>query len=283
MDQAERLRALMGGGEGRARIVAVTSGKGGVGKTNVAVNLSIALASRGKKVVLCDLDIGLANADVFLGVPPRIHVGHVLSGQVSPEAALVKTPSGVLLLPGAAGSRHLSDLEKPERDDLCRALRSLESLADVLVLDTAAGLSRNVIQFAGQADETFIVTTPEPTAIADAYAVVKALFLEKGAGRVRIIVNMANSATEAQRVYERLQTVARRFLGLELSFLGHIPADDQVRQAVRRKQPFLLEHPGSPASLGVKAIAEKILGESAGIRSPGFMKKFANTIHGVVS
>ncbi len=284
MDQAERLRALVGvGGERRARVIAVTSGKGGVGKTNVAVNLSIALAQRGKKVILADLDIGLANADVILGVQARAHMGHVLSGEVAPLEALTKAPGGVLLLAGASGARHLSDLEKTERDYLTRCLRDMATSADFLVIDTAAGISRNVVQFAAAADEAIVVTTPEPTSFIDGYAVVKALSLEKGSGRIRLVINLANDAAEANRVFERVQTVARRFLGIEISCLGHIVADDQLRQAVRRKRPVLLENPGSPASRGIKEIAERILSEEPVNRSVGFVKRFANAIHGTVS
>ncbi len=283
MDQAERLRALVGAGEPRARVIAVTSGKGGVGKTNVAVNLSIALAQREKKVIVADLDIGLANADVLFGVQARAHMGRVLSGEVAALEALTKTPSGVLLLAGASGVRHLSDLEKTERDYLARCLRELEASADFLVIDTAAGISRSVIQFAAAADEAIVVTTPEPTAITDGYAVVKALSREKGSGRIRLVINLANDAAEASRVFERIQAVARRFLGVEIDYLGHILADEQVRKAVRRKRPFLLENSVSQASLGIRDLAERILSEKPTARSAGFVKQYVNAIQGIVS
>ncbi len=283
MDQAERLRALVSGNERRARVIAVTSGKGGVGKTNVAVNLALALVQLGRKVVVVDLDIGLANADVLFGVQPRVHLGHVLSGEVAPQDALASMPGGVLLLPGASGARHLSDLERTERDYLIRSFQELESRADFILIDTAAGISRNVVQFASSADEVIVVTTPEPTSITDGYAVVKAISREKGAGRIRLVVNLSNGSAEAARVFERIQAVSRKFLGTEVSFLGHIVSDDQVRQAVRRRRPFYLENPRSPASQCVKGLAEALVGDATAVRSVGFIKRFASAIGGVLS
>jgi flagellar biosynthesis protein FlhG len=282
MDQAERLRDLVSGGGCRARVLAVTSGKGGVGKTNVAVNLALALAQLGKRVILVDVDIGLANADVLLSVEPKLHLGHVLSGEVSTLDALTPGPGGVLLLPGCVGMRHLSDLEKTEREFLMRSFQDLEAYADFVLIDTAAGISRNVVQFSAAADEAIVVTCPEPTAITDGYAVVKAISREKGFGRIRLLVNLVHDRAEARRVTERIQMVARRFLGIEVDGLGHIVWDDAVRHAVRRKRPFILEHPRSPASLCVRAIAEKISGERPAAGAGGFFKRFASAIHGVL-
>ena len=232
-------------------------------------------------MIVADVDIGLANADVLFGVQPRVHIGHVLSGEVTPLAALTPTPGGVYLLPGAAGARHLSDLEKTERDYLIRSFQELEARADFILIDTAAGISRNVVQFASAADEVLVVTTPEPTSIPDGYAVIKAISREKGSGRIRLVVNLCNGAPEAFRVFERIQAVSRRFLGMEISCLGHIVSDDQVRWAVRRKRPFLLENPRSPASECVRNIAEKIMGEEPAVRSGGFFRRFANAVQGV--
>jgi len=282
MDQAERLRTLMGTSDRRARVIAITSGKGGVGKTSLAVNLSIALAQRSRRVVLADFDIGLANADVLMGVQPRMHAGHVLNGEMAASDALTQVAGGVWLLPGAVGARHFSDLEKSERDYLCRSLAEIESSVDFLVLDTAAGISRNVIQFASHADEVIIVTTPEPTAVTDGYAILKAISREKGTGRLRIVVNFANDYAEAQRVFERIQSVARRFLGVEADLLGYIVTDDHVRQAVRRRRPFLLETQGSKASQCVRAIADRLLGEEPVASTAGFVKKFASSLGGVM-
>ena len=189
----------------------------------------------------------------------------------------------MLLLPGASGARHLSDLERTERDYLIRSFQELESRADFILIDTAAGISRNVVQFASAADEVIVVTTPEPTSITDGYAVVKAISREKGAGRVRLVVNLSNGSAEAARVFERIQAVSRKFLGTEVSFLGHIVSDDQVRQAVRRRRPFYLENPRSPASQCVRGLAEALVGDATAVRNVGFIKRFASAIGGVLS
>jgi len=283
MDQADRLRDLMSGKESRARVIAVTSGKGGVGKTSVAVNLGLALVERGKRVIIVDVDIGLANADVLLSVQPKLHLGHVLSGEVTPLDALTLCPGGALLLGGCSGVRHLSDLDKPERDFLVRSFQDLEAYADFIIIDTGAGISRNVVQFSAAADEVMVVTCPEPTAITDGYAVIKAISREKGFGRIRLVVNLALDTGEALRVAERIQMVSRRFLGIEVDYLGTILQDDQVRLAIRRKRAFFLEFPRCPASGCMRALAEKILGEEPTVKSRGFFKRVASAIHGVLS
>lgn len=281
MDQADRLRDLVNGQEMKARVLAVASGKGGVGKTSLAVNLALALVEKDKRVILVDVDIGLANADVLLGVQPRVHLGHVLSGEVSALDALTLTPGGVALLPGSTGLRHVSDLERTEQDFLIRSFEDLEAHADFILLDTGAGISRNVVQFAAASDEVLVVTVPEPTAITDGYALIKAISKEKGFGRIRLIVNMAMDGKEAARVSERIQGVARRFLGTEVEHLGHVVMDDRVHRAIRRRRPLLLEQPHAPASVCIKTLAQKLLSERQSSRSRGFFKRFASAIHGV--
>jgi flagellar biosynthesis protein FlhG len=282
MDQAEHLRALVSGSERRARVMAFASGKGGVGKTNIAVNLAMALSSLGKRVVVVDVDIGLANADLLMGVESRLHLGHVLAGEVSAVDALTSGPEGVLLLAGCAGFGNVSDLERTEREFLLRSFRDLEAHADFILIDTAAGISRNVVHFAAAADEAIIVTTPEPTAIMDGYAVLKAISREKGFGRMRLVVNFSTSRAEAARVGERIQAVSRKFLGVEVDSLGFVAADDAVRRAVRRRRPFLLDSPDSLASECIRGLGKKVLGEEPGVRSVGFFKRFASAIQGAL-
>jgi flagellar biosynthesis protein FlhG len=276
MDQAERLRQMMDLPARRTRAIAIASGKGGVGKTNIAVNLGIALARMGRRAILIDVDIGLANADVLLGVETRFNLGNVLAGEVGVLDALVPCPGGLLLLPGSTAAA-VSDLSEGERSFLSSRFRQLESLADIIIIDTAAGISRNVIEFCRAADEVLVVTTPEPTAITDGYALVKAIAREKGHGRLRLIVNQAIDRGEAGRVSERLRAVSRRFLGIEVDNLGYVLADERVRSAVRRRKPFVLETPRAPAAVCVRAIAERILGEPQPVPRPegSFLQRFA--------
>ena len=282
MDQAENLRNLVRRTESRARFLSVASGKGGVGKTNVAVNLAILLSQLGKKVILVDVDVGLANADLLLSVQPRLHLGHVLAGQVSVLDALTPTPSGVLLLSGCTGMRHLSDLDAAERGFLVRSFQELEEYADVVVIDTGAGISKNVVQFAVASDEVLIVTIPEPTAITDGYALIKAVSKEKRSGRIRLLVNQCVDAAEAHRVVDRIQTVSKRFLGIDVEPLGYVLTDPKVGQAVRQRAPFVLHHPRCVASRCLVRIAERILDERSSASNPGFFRRFANAIHGVL-
>lgn len=281
MDQAERLRDMVRSA-GKARVLAVTSGKGGVGKTLFAVNLALALVEHRKRVALIDVDIGLSNADVLLAVEPRLNIGHVLSGEVSARDALTRAPGGVLLLGGCLGLRHLSDLQQAERDFLLKSFEDLEPLVDFVVMDTGAGISANVVQFSAAADDVLVITIPEPTAITDGYAVIKAVAREKGSGRLRTVVNMVEDGKEAFRVSERICVVARRFLGVEVEHLGHVPYDESARQAVRRRRPLLLEYPDSKAAQCIREIARKIVSEDSPPRSVGFFKRFASAIQGAL-
>ena len=278
MDQAERLRSLMSSEEHRARVLAVTSGKGGVGKTNISVNLAVALAKLGKRVVLIDVDIGLSNADVLLNVQPRFHLGHVLSGEVAPLEALISTDYGVFLLPGSNGTVSIYDLTQSERDFLIDSFRRIESYADFVIVDTGAGISRNVVQFASAADEVVVVTTPEPTAITDGYAMIKTASRQKGCGPIRLVVNQANDRTEAGRVADRLRTVSRRFLGIEVDTLGHVLNDERIKMSVRRRRPFVLEFPKGPGAGGIRQICERVLGENRPRRKQGFFRRFAEVM-----
>ncbi len=280
MDQAERLRSLMNSRSSRARVIAVASGKGGVGKTNLSVNLAVAMTRLGRRVVLADLDIGLSNADVLLDVHPKFNLSHVLSGEVSPLDVLVKTPSGVFLLPGSNGSVTYSDLDEAERAFLIESFRRFEQYADFLIIDTAAGISANVVRFACAADEVIIVTTPEPTAITDGYAMIKAVSRQKGCGQIRLVVNQANDHVEAGRVAERIRMVSRKFLGIEVESLGHILADDRVRAAVRRRRPFFLDAPRGPASTGVRQVCDRILTDGRHPVGGGFFRRFAESLKG---
>jgi flagellar biosynthesis protein FlhG len=275
MDQAARLRTMMqtGGSRRSSRVLAISSGKGGVGKTNLSLNLAIALAGCGKRVGVVDVDIGLGNADVLLGIKSTYNLKHVLRGQISVAEAMISGPGGIFLIPGSTGLPLVSDLEEEERCFLIQSFRDLEQYADILIFDTGAGITRNVIHFASAADEVLVITTPEPHAITDGYALIKTVSREKGFGRIRLVVNQVQSRHEATAVSERLRMVSRRFLDLEVESLGSLPLDDHVRLAVRRKRPFVLEFPDCPASVGVKVLAKRLLASPA-TRRDSFVERF---------
>jgi flagellar biosynthesis protein FlhG len=258
-DQAEALRRLVEP-EARATTIAITSGKGGVGKTSIAVNLAIALAAREARVFLVDADLGLANADLLLGMPCRRNLAHVLSGACTLADVMVPGPAGLRLVPGASGLEQLANLSEFERHHLLAQLEKLERECDYLILDLGAGVGRNVIGLAAWADHVLVVTTPEPPALADAYATVKLLALHNRAADIEAVVNQAFSRAEARQTYERLAGVASRFLGLPLTFAGYVLSDEAVARAVRARQPFMISDPGCNASACVRALARHYCG-----------------------
>jgi len=256
-DQATALRALAGGDHRQATTIAVTSGKGGVAKSNVALNLAVALAFRGLKVALLDLDLGLANIDVLLNLNCRRNLSHLVAGTHTLDEIIVEGPAGVQVVPGASGLERLANVSEFERNRLLLELRELEISTDFLIMDLGAGVGSNVISFAGHADVAAVVTTPEPTALADAYAVIKLLSLSDHLAEIELLVNQADSRKEARLTYDRLAEVAGRFLGIPVAWAGYILSDDAVLMAVRSRRPFLLDSPSCNASACIRAIAQK--------------------------
>jgi flagellar biosynthesis protein FlhG len=282
-DQAQRLRNLVlqceqDANPGRhAHVIAVCSGKGGVGKTLISVNLSIALAARGHRVALIDMDLGLANADIVLGVEPTCTWSEVLSGKRPVEDCMIQAPGGVVFIPGASGVARIANLSEFERYQLLSLMERVEQRHDVVVLDCGAGISHNVIALAASADTILIVSTPEPTSITDAYAMVKTFSrMERegasgerpGAARsggpaagLGIIVNNAESRREGQETFERLAGTAARFLHIPVSDYGFILRDDHVTAAIRQRRPVVLRYPRCPASSCLMASAVKLSSE----------------------
>ena len=255
-DQASRLRELARRNLRGALTLAITSGKGGVGKSNVAVNLSICLAARGVRVTLVDVDVGLANADLLMNVQPRYTLSHVLSGTRSIEAVCIDGPCGVRFVPGTSGRQDLADLSKFDRENLIAQFRKLHRDTDIVVLDCGAGISTNVIGFARAADQVLVVTTPQPTALTDAYATIKVLNRDGYANKLGLFVNMANSRAEAQAAHGRLAGVAQRFLNYSVAYDGYMLQDTSVALAVTERCPFVIRDPGSGASACIAALAE---------------------------
>jgi len=264
-DQASRLRELARRSRRGALTLAVTSGKGGVGKSNVAVNLSICLAARGVRVTLVDVDVGLANADLLMNVQPRYTLSHVLSGMRSIEAVSIEGPCGLRFVPGTSGRQDLANLSEFDRENLIAQLRKLHRGTDIVVLDCGAGISTNVIGFARRADQVLVVTTPEPTAMTDAYATIKVLRRDGYAGRVGLFVNMANSRAEAQAAYGRLAGVAQKFLNYSVADDGYMLQDTAVELAVSERCPFVIRDPGSGASACIAAMADKLARSCKGV------------------
>ncbi len=273
-DQATRLREMTRRRARTAMTVAVTSGKGGVGKSNVAVNLSICLAARGLRVTLVDVDLGLANADLLMNIQPRYTLSHVLSGVCTIDAVCVEGLGGIRFIPGASGLEDLANLSDFERRNLIVQLQNLENDTDIVVLDCGAGISRNVTTFALAADRVTVVTTPEPTAITDAYVTIKSLRHEKCNAGVGLFVNMANSRMDAAATYQRLAGVARKFLDFSIADDGYMLQDTAVELAVQERCPFVIRYPSSNASACIAAMACRMARVSAGRQHRGgFFKR----------
>jgi len=273
IDQATSLRRLVRSVQAgckvnqsvkRAHIVSVSSGKGGVGKTNLAVNLCIALSKLGLRVTLLDADLGLANADVICGLTVTGNLGHVINGKRNLEEISVSAPGGFMLIPGASGVVNASDPDSRDCDRLLTAMGQLENESDLIVIDTGAGNGRVVRTFMASADLCLVVTTPEPPAITDAYALIKTTigqdsFQRQEIKRLSLVVNQAGSETEARNVYERISAVSRKFLGREIEFAGWLPHDEVVRKSVKQRLPFTIAAPKRNISLKIDQIAQWIV------------------------
>lgn len=243
---------------GPVRTIAVTGGKGGVGKSSVAINLAVALGGLGQRTLLVDADLGLANVDVLLGIQPRATLADLISGRCGIEELLVEGPNGVLVVPAASGRRQMAQLTTAEHVGLVNVISSLEHALDVLVVDTAAGLSDSVLTFCQATQEVIIVVCDEPASITDAYALLKVLARERGITRVRVIANMVRDANEGLMLYHKLQRVCEIFLtNLSLTYLGSVPQDDWLRLSVQRQQPVVKLYPNSPSAQALSDIARQ--------------------------
>ncbi|MDR2792174.1 MAG: MinD/ParA family protein [Treponema sp.] len=244
----------------RSRIITVTSGKGGVGKTNIAVNIAIAYARLGKKVVVMDADLGLANVNVMLGLIPKYNLFHVMRQQKTMKEILEETEYGISIVAGASGLSKIANLTEEQRENFIQELITLSN-TDILIIDTSAGVSRNVLDFIIAADDAIIVTTPEPTAITDAYGITKIIateMMDKTEIGLKLVVNRVKSAEEAKKVADRMINIAGQFLNLKIEYLGFIYDDPVVSQAVLRTKPFTVIEPKSKASLCVQHLVERM-------------------------
>lgn len=292
-DQAERLRQLAQGyqsaakkpiikqPDSRARVITVTSGKGGVGKTNLTVNLALALANLGQKVLIIDADLGLANVEFVLGMTPKYNLLNLLDDSYQINDVVMDGPRGVKFMSGGSGIYQLANLSDAQIQKIINQVVLFDRWANIILIDTGAGLHRNVLNFVMAADEVIVITTPEPTAIADAYAVMKAYAAHYGRAPLRLVVNRVLEMDEGQAVVDKLGKVSQRFLGVGVTNLGFVYEDPNVLKAVKSQMPVMVAHPETIAARCIDHIAQRLLygkevNQPSGIK--GFFSKFLDLI-----
>lgn len=256
-------------------VLAITSGKGGVGKTNISANLAYCLAKSGKRVLLLDADLGLANIDVVLGLTPEYNIFHLFNENVPLEKIIAETPYGFNLLPASSGVSEMLSLTTGQKLEFLETMDGLENDLDYLLVDTGAGINENVLYFSLAAQERIVVLTPEPTSLTDAYAVIKVMKQNHGVQHFKIIVNMAADKKSALDVYKRLTNACDHFLpDVSLDLVGVIPRDEGVRKAVVNQRPFCVESPGGPACKAMAEIAYKVQTWEVPVNLDGNIKFF---------
>lgn len=276
MDQAAKLRELIknrrnfpleievGNEESSSndtKVICVTSGKGGVGKSNFTINLGMELIQLGKRVLIIDADLGLANIDVILGTVPKYTLLDIIHGNRSIEEVIATGPNGIQLISGGSGVLELVDMPSDTIQQLIEKFALINTYADIILIDTGAGLSSSVISFVLAAQDIIIVTTPEPTSITDAYAMIKTINLQEKNKKLKVIVNRVENIAEGDSTFEKLNNASNRFLSLNLQSLGYVFDDSNVSRSVKRQSPFTLEYPNSTASKNIRQIAAKLLND----------------------
>ncbi len=265
MDQAEQLRKMMQQSETKpkARVITVTSGKGGVGKTSISINLAIQLTRLGKRVVVFDADFGLANIEVMLGVRPQYNLADMMFRGKDLTDIITQGEEGISFISGGSGIQELASMNREQVMFLTSRLIALDKYADVIIVDTGAGISDSVLEFVLASTEVLLVATPEPTSITDAYALLKALnrkeeFVKEHTS-IKMISNRVKNDAEGQNVYEKMSVVSDKFLHIPITYLGPVPMDEQISKAVMRQKPVSVINPDAPSSKAIKQIAEKLL------------------------
>ncbi len=283
-DQASRLRKMFDSGKTEpenksnntsSRVIAVASGKGGVGKTNVSVNLGVSLQKMEKEVLLLDADMGMANVDVLIGITPRYNLGHVLEDKCDIEDALITGPEGLTVLPGSSGVDEFINMNIYKIKQLLKLASHLEENYDIIIIDVGAGASQGVVNFIKAADEVIVVLTPEPTAIMDAYSLIKILSKNKVRPKLNLIVNQVDNDREGDEVSKRISSVIKDYLNLEISITSYIPYDSTLREAVKKQKPIVNLYPRSSAGRAFTKSASQLIdrdiGNNAGMQ--GFVNK----------
>lgn len=274
-DQAQELKKMMN--NKKTRIIAITSGKGGVGKSNLAVNMAIAYAQLGKKVTLIDGDLGMANVNVLMNIVPQYNLMHVINKQKTMQEIVNETEFGIKFIAGANGFSKIANLTVDELDYFAKQFSMLGN-SDIIIIDTGAGIANNVLQFVAAADEVYVVTTPEPTAITDAYGIIKIITTElvDREMNLKLLVNRVHSADEGKRISDRIINIAGQFLNKKVDYIGFVYDDTVVQASVIRQKPFIIVNPTSKPAQCIKHIIGRIeksdVGSSEGVSS--FLKKF---------
>lgn len=265
MDQAEHLRKIMQQEEPKSnvRVITVTSGKGGVGKSSISINLAIQMSRMGKKVVVFDADFGLANIEVMLGIRPQYNMADLMFHGMDLKGIVTEGPENVSFISGGSGMQELAKMSREQVMYLIRKLGELDQNADVVIVDTGAGISDSVLEFVVASEEVLLIATPEPTSITDAYALLKALNrkagFEKTETRIRMVANRVRNEAEGQNLYEKMNIVANKFLNIPLDYMGIVPLDEQMSKAVMRQVPISVGHPNAPSAKAFQSITKRLL------------------------
>ncbi|MGN0151371.1 MAG: MinD/ParA family protein [Wujia sp.] len=267
MDQATRLREMVNEKPevSNARVIAVTSGKGGVGKTSISVNLAIEIAKMGKKVVVFDADFGLANVEVMLGIRPKYNLLDLIHGQKDIKDIITRGPNDIGFISGGSGVAELAALDNQKIRTLISGLAKLDQMYDVVIIDTGAGITDSVMEFVMVSPEVLLVVTPEPTSITDAYSLLKVLRKKEDFNplykTINVVSNRVNSQEEGTEIYNKINTVSSRFLNTKLQFLGAVMQDRNASLAIIEQKPVVMAYPSSPAAKGLSTLAYRLMNE----------------------
>lgn len=288
MDQAKELRSLINNAQNtnfknklNARVITVSSGKGGVGKSSFSTNLAIYLSSLGKRVLIIDADFGLANIEVLLGVRPKYNFYHMLKGEKNISEIIVNTDYGIKLISGGNGLKELSSVNNSEVKYFIEQFEYIDKIADIIIVDTGAGISSNVTNFLMASDENIIVTTPEPTSFTDAYTLIKIMKEQnKVIDKINVVINKADDKYEAERIFTKLSHVCQKFLGISIQNLGYIQSDLALIKAIKQQKPAIISFPESDFSIAIKSIGDRLLNQDNQVQNDG-IKSFMKRLMGI--